>query len=774
MYQYFVIVISAVYADDTYLLQTTAPQTPAENCQTMSGNIYIGGLVNIHRVSEVIDDSLTEGPIKEKCSEPYDNGIYTSLSIIHAIEEINSRTYLDLKNVTLGYVLADSCRSRTGALRGTIQLSSGTCGPEEAPIAVVADTFSGSLSPVAHYLQLTTTPLIAVFSTSVEFTNMEFYPTFFRTVPNDDHQSEALVHIVDSFNWKWVGAIATDENYGHYGVSHFKEIAMKRGICLAFESYVPTFIDSNSVSDVVDLIMKYPKVKVIITFISSGYEVLKVLEECDKKNIDKKVWIGTDAWIISRIFASNVFYNVIDAVIGTSIEEVRNEDFWNYFLSRKPNNTNLNSWFIEYWEKIFSCQLFNYKENNETEVNQECWSHSLEEKADEFRTFIDFTTYNAVYAIGYAIYDIIECRPPNGLLQDGRCPDINNLEPWALMQYLRNVNFTHPIIKDRQFMFDDNYEVLARYTDGYFSNEENTKCLLKPLAVVEWRDPVVIGFLIWSGVGCIFTFITVAIFFVKRESEVVKYSSRDLSVILQIGIIAGYLSSILFLIPPTDVICQLRIAVPSIIACLLLAVFLIKIYMVIKIFNRGKKGKSMINVKIRFIKFRLLFVLLITGFQICIVLLSYFTFSVKKVEDIKSSTKETIIECNVTIEAYISNELFNLMLIIVCFVFAFRARKMPHNYHEARFISVVMTFWIIIFLLSITTHLFTVGELQSIIAVMFVLILYTLILIMLFVPKCYILAMNKNNNAGNPIKSSGSCATISTIRETEIQHCSHI
>ncbi|XP_071947571.1 extracellular calcium-sensing receptor-like [Antedon mediterranea] len=846
---------------------------PNAFCPVLEGDIYIGGLVNIHRVTVVTDNSLTEGPIKEKCLDPYDHGMFTSLSILYAIDEINAGTFLDLKNISIGYMLSDGCRSRSVALRGASDISTGACGINETPIAIVADTFSGSIGPVANYFQLTNTPVIAVWATSVEFTDTNLYPTFFRTVPNDNHQADALIDIVESFNWTWVGALATDENYGRLGIAHFREEAEKRGICIAYEMYLPTVIDTKSVTEAVDLLMNNPNVKVIITFINSGYEVVKIFKECDRRNVSKKIWVGTDVWIISRIFADNTYYNVIDAAFGTSVEEVRNEDFWNYFLSHTPNNTNINFWFNEFWEKTFDCSL--YSENN-TVMNQECWSHSLEEKADEFRTYIDFTTYNAVYAIGYAIYDIIECRPPNGLLKDGLCPDVSQLEQWQLMQYLRNVNFTHHI-KDRQFMFDDNYEVLARYTvydwkrtpentvkieiigeydksaqdgnylrmnnsailwdggtskkvptsvcslpckpgtrklhdtkqpiccfdcvpcstntistnedqsecdkcaEGYYSNDENTECLLKEMDVLDWSDPGAIGFLVWSGVGCILTFITIAIFYVKRESEIVKSSSRDLSMILHVGIVFGFLSPILFIMSPTDTLCQLRISISSVLDCLLLSVFLIKIYMVIKIFNRGKKGKTMTNLKIRLKRYRLLIVSMITGFQILIVVLAFFASPVKVVKDVTSSTKTTIVQCDTTLITFMWNDLFNLILIVVCFVFAFRARKMPHNYHEARFISVVMTFWIIIFLVSITTHLFTVGKLQPIIAIMFILILYTLILMMMFLPKCYLLivAQSRQNSEPSPPKTvavkgghrnfATSSETLS--RESGVQDC---
>ncbi|XP_033102690.1 extracellular calcium-sensing receptor-like [Anneissia japonica] len=843
-----------------------------DNCPILPGDIYIGGLVNIHRVSKVTDDSLTEGPIQEECSNPFDHGMFTSLSIIYAIEEINAGKFLDLTNVTLGYMLTDGCRSRSVALRGAADISSGACGIEEAPVAVIADTFSASIGPVANYFQLTNTPVIAVWATSVEFTDKNLYPTFFRTVPNDDNQAEALVHIVKSFGWTWVGALATDENYGRLGIEHFKEVAKLYGICISFEMYLPTVIDSKGINDTVDLLMTHSDVKVIITFINSGYEVAKIFEECDRRKINTRVWIGTDVWIISRIFASNKYYKVIDAAIGTSIEEVRNDDFWNYFLSRTPNNTNLDSWFNKFWEKTFSCNLFeNGPDKNKSSINQECWSHSLNEKADEFKTYIDFTTYNAVYAIAYAIYNIINCT--DGLLKDGLCPDVNDIQPWQLMQYLRNVEFQDHI-KNRQFMFDENYEVPARYTvywwkrttkntvniqivgeydssatsgdylqinesailwdsgrsekvpksfcsqpcqpgtrkrlnndkptccfdcvpcannristiedqnectqcpEDHYSNDNNTECLMKETAVLAWTDTVVIAFLAWSGVGCALTFATILIFYFKKECEIVKSSSRDLSLMLQMGILTGFISPILFITPPTDIICQLRIAVPSILASFILAVFLIKIYMVIKIFNRGKKAKSMANSKIRLKKFRFLLVSLITGLQVSLVVAAFITFPVEIHLDNVSSMTETIIECKATIRTYIYNESFNLILIIVCFVLAFRARKTPHNYHEARFISVVMTFWIIIFLVSIPIHLFTVGELEPIITVMFILILNTLILIMLFLPKCYFLfvaSKNDHTNTSQRISKSftDSCATLSSAkRESGIQDCS--
>lgn len=45
-----------------------------------------------------------------------------------------------------------------------------------------------------------------------------------------------MVDLLQFYNWTWVGAIGSDDEYGRQGLATFKQEA--KGICIEFEEYV--------------------------------------------------------------------------------------------------------------------------------------------------------------------------------------------------------------------------------------------------------------------------------------------------------------------------------------------------------------------------------------------------------------------------------------------------------------------------------------------------------------------------------------------------------
>jgi hypothetical protein len=74
---------------------------------------------------------------------------------------------------------------------------------------------------------------------------------------------------------------------------------------------------------------------------------------------------------------------------------------------------------------------------------------------------VTYNVYLAVRAIAQSLHNIVTCKPGHGLLQDGGCPNITNLEPWQLLRYIREVNFTGT--DGEYYNFEDNENGKGRY-----------------------------------------------------------------------------------------------------------------------------------------------------------------------------------------------------------------------------------------------------------------------------------------------------------------------
>lgn len=52
------------------------------------------------------------------------------------------------------------------------------------------------------------------------------YPTFFRTMPSDIYQAQAIAQLALRFNWTWIGAVVANNDYGHMAVKVFQDFTL--------------------------------------------------------------------------------------------------------------------------------------------------------------------------------------------------------------------------------------------------------------------------------------------------------------------------------------------------------------------------------------------------------------------------------------------------------------------------------------------------------------------------------------------------------------------
>jgi ABC-type branched-subunit amino acid transport system substrate-binding protein len=81
-------------------------------------------------------------------------------------------------------------------------------------------------------------PQIGYSTTSKDLSDKARFSTFMRTVPSDYFQAKVMVDIVKFYNWSYIHAVHTDENYGQSGIQAFRELADKNNICIAKEDSV--------------------------------------------------------------------------------------------------------------------------------------------------------------------------------------------------------------------------------------------------------------------------------------------------------------------------------------------------------------------------------------------------------------------------------------------------------------------------------------------------------------------------------------------------------
>ncbi len=116
-------------------------------------------------------------------------------------------------------------------------------------------------------------------------------------------------------------------------------------------------------------------------------------------------------------------------------------------------------------------------------MRDSCANHSLLELLSSSSLPSLYRVYLAVYAAANALNDIELCQPPHGLLEGGRCPDLNNLQPWQLMSYLQYVNFTD--VKGRWVYFDDKGGMQNRFKIVQWQMNQDDRIQDKEMQFVE-------------------------------------------------------------------------------------------------------------------------------------------------------------------------------------------------------------------------------------------------------------------------------------------------
>ncbi|XP_013866460.1 extracellular calcium-sensing receptor-like [Austrofundulus limnaeus] len=213
-----------------------------------------------------------------------------SRTMIFAIEEINNSTEL-LPGIKLGYQIYDSCTSGPGASDAAFQLSNGkdpmfyegnNCSQSGVVTAVVGDSGSLESISISHVITAFNISQVSYVATCACLSDKQQYPTFFRTIPSDQFQVDALVKLVKHFGWTWIGTVYSDTDYGNYGMASFLPAAKKEGICVEYSESLYRTDPHSKIQRVADVIRSHPNaVRNVQTFI------------LEKLNVSTNAWLNT-------------------------------------------------------------------------------------------------------------------------------------------------------------------------------------------------------------------------------------------------------------------------------------------------------------------------------------------------------------------------------------------------------------------------------------------------------------------------------------------------
>ncbi|XP_035381313.1 extracellular calcium-sensing receptor-like [Electrophorus electricus] len=405
----------------------------------MNGDFVIGGIFAIHYYMRAELNTYTTIPAQPQCAGSME---FRQLRFARALEfiihEINNSTDL-LPGITLGYQIYDSCSAVPMSVKVAFQFANGldpvfndtdSClKPAAAAVpAFVGETSSTPSIAMASTLGLFGIPEVSHSATCKCLSDKRQFPTFFRTVPSDQHQAAAMARMVKYYGWTWIGAVRSDTDYGNYGMAAFLKAAQEEGICVEYsEAYYRT--QPRSKLERVANVIRRSTARVIVTFLASG-DTKFLLEELARQPLPPLQWIGSEAWITQTEFLQ---FNICAGAIGFGIPKSVIPGLREFLLDLSPAQAMKSPLLTEFWESAFSCSLKGRTGLRKCDGGEDI--QALQNPyTDTSQLRVTNLVYKATYAIAHAIHAVI-CN-------NMQCNKTITFTPWQIYEQFKSVNFT--------------------------------------------------------------------------------------------------------------------------------------------------------------------------------------------------------------------------------------------------------------------------------------------------------------------------------------------
>ncbi|XP_025858081.2 G-protein coupled receptor family C group 6 member A isoform X1 [Vulpes vulpes] len=279
--------------------------------------------------------------------------------------------------------------------------------------------------------------------------------------------------------------------------------------------------------------------------------------------------------------------------------------------------------------------------------------------------------------------------------------------------------------------------------ETHWAPVRSTRCFEKEVEYLNWNDSLAILLLALSLLGIILV-LAIGIIFTRNLNTPIVKSSGGLLVcyVILLCHVLNFASTGFFIGEPQDFTCKTRQTVFGMSFTLCISCILMKSLKILLAFSFDPKLQNFLKCLYKPIPI----IFTCTGIQVVICTI-WLIFAAPAVEENVSLPRVIILECEEgSILAFGTMLGYIAILAFICFIFAFKGRKLPEHYNEAKFITFGMLIYFIAWITFIPIYATTFGKYLPAVEIIVILISNYGILCCTFFPKCYIILCKQEAN----------------------------
>uniref|UniRef100_A0A671N9M9 G-protein coupled receptors family 3 profile domain-containing protein n=1 Tax=Sinocyclocheilus anshuiensis TaxID=1608454 RepID=A0A671N9M9_9TELE len=737
-------------------------------------------------------------------------------TLIFAIEEINNSTQL-LPDVSLGYKIYDSCGSIAQTIQSGMALMNGYDKTLNDTSWLNMWLIHCFVVVVVVFSQ------ISHFATCACLSDRKRYPSFFRTIPSDYYQSRALAQLVKHFGWTWVGTVRSRSDYGNNGIAAFEEAAKEEGVCIEYSEAIFRTDPQEQFLKTLEVIKKgtarvvlafialgdfVPLVNLIAQHNITGLQWVGTESWITSRTLAETKEYSFLSGAVGFAIANAKLVGLQEFLVNVHPDkEPRNEllkEFWETAFQcsfRKSGSggctgseklAELKNEYTDVSElrianKVYTAvyavahtlhnTLKDFKFSSNTSKRE--WPSPKKDVRFTVKTgeeiFFD-TTGDPV-----ARYDLVNWQSAkDGTLQFKHVGlyDINqehilwagNSEqlPVSVCSESCPPGTRKAVQKGRPVCCYDCIPCAEGEINSsdcfpcdleYWSNESKDRCVLKVVEFLSYTEIMGMVLCIFSFIGVLLTIIVSLLFYLHKETPIVRANNSELSFLLLFSLSLCFLCSLTFIGQPTEWSCMLRHTAFGITFVLCISCVLGKTIVVLMAFRATLPGSNVMkwfgSLQQR------LSVVSLTLIQLIICVLWLTISPPFPYMNLSYFREKIILECNLgSAFGFWAVLGYTGLLSILCFVLAFLARKLPDNFNEAKFITFSMLIFCAVWLTFIPAYVSSPGKFTVAVHIFAILASSIGLLFCIFAPKCYIILLKPEKNTKTQIMGKSPSTTL--------------